>query len=118
MARITVYEKRSCSTCRKLRELLDAREVEYETVQYLDAGLTALQLREMLDQARISAREALRTREALVAELGLDDPDVGGTTILERMAEHPQLLQRPFVVVGDRAVLARPVERVLELLET
>ena len=113
---LTVYEKRACSACRRLSELLAERGIEPERVEYHVEGLSEEEVRGLLDKAGIGPRDALRTREPLVAELGLDDPSVCDDDLIARMAEHPQLLQRPIVVRGDRAVLARPIERVLELL--
>jgi arsenate reductase (glutaredoxin) len=110
---ITVYEKRTCTTCRKLHELLSERGIDFDTVQYHVEGLTEPQIRELLAKAGISASEALRMREEGAAELAAaGDEDA----IVAAMAQRPELLQRPIVVSGDRAVLARPVERVLEIL--
>jgi len=110
---IVVYEKRTCSTCRKLHELLTERGVDFDTVEYQVEGLTEPQVRELLAQAGIQASAALRMREEGAAELATaGDEDA----IVAAMAAHPELLQRPFVVNDGRAVLARPVERVLELL--
>jgi arsenate reductase len=110
---ITVYEKRTCTTCRKLAELLTERGIHFETVEYHVEGLTEPGLRALLAQAGIPASAALRMREEGAAELAAaGDEDA----IVAAMAARPELLQRPFVVNGDRAVLARPVERVLEIL--
>jgi arsenate reductase (glutaredoxin) len=117
MADITVYEKRTCSTCRTLFELLNDRGVDFEQVEYHVEGISEARIRELLAMAGISAREALRVREPLVAQLGLAREDITDDELVPLMAEHPELLQRPIVVRGDRAVLARPVERVLELLD-
>lgn len=110
---ITVYEKRTCTTCRKLSELLAERGVDFDTVEYHVEGLTEPEIRELLAKADIPASAALRMREEGAAELAAaGDEDA----IVAAMAERPELLQRPIVVNGDRAVLARPVERVLEIL--
>lgn len=109
---IVVYEKRTCTTCRKLTRLLAERGVDVERVEYHVEGLTEEEVRGLLAKAGIPAREALRMREAGARELADRDED----EIVAAMVERPELLQRPFVVAGDRAVLARPVERVLELL--
>jgi arsenate reductase len=114
---LTIYEKRTCSTCRSLSALLDERGIEADRVQYHVEGIDEPTIRELLTKAHITAREALRVREPLVAELGLLDEGVGDDRLIALMAEHPELLQRPIVVRGERAVLARPVERVLELLD-
>jgi len=117
MADIIVYEKRSCSTCRRLFELLTERGVDFERVQYHVEGIDEERIRELLGKAGISAREALRVKEPLVARLDLARDDIGDDELIALMAEHPELLQRPIIEVGERAVLARPVERVLELLD-
>jgi arsenate reductase len=110
---ITVYEKRACTTCRKLAELLAERGVDFERVEYHVDGLTEVELRELLAKAGIPPSAALRLREEGAAELAAAGDE---EAILAAMAERPQLLQRPLVVNDDRAVLARPVERVLEIL--
>jgi arsenate reductase len=113
---LTVYEKPTCTTCRKLHALLTERGVDFESVQYHVSGLTEDELRGLLRKLGVGPREVLRTREPLVEELGLDDPATSDEELIAKMAEHPVLVQRPIVVRGERAVLARPVERVLELL--
>ena len=110
---ITVYEKSTCTTCRNLHALLTERGVDFETVEYVVDGLPEAKIRELLAKAGIGPREALRAREPEAAEIGPDESD---DEIIARMVRNPVLLQRPIVEVGDRAVLARPVERVLELL--
>jgi arsenate reductase len=116
VAELTVYEKRTCTTCKGLATLLAERGIDFDRVDYHVEGLDEAQIRTLLRKAAIGPRDALRRREPLVAELGLDDPAVPDDELIARMAEHPELLQRPIVERGDRAVLARPVERVLELL--
>jgi arsenate reductase len=117
MTDLTIYEKRTCSTCRTLSALLAERGIEADRVQYHVEGIDEETIRGLLAKAGIGPREALRRREPLVAELGLLDASVSDDRLIALMAEHPELLQRPIVVRGDRAVLARPVERVLELLD-
>ena len=116
MADVTVYEKRTCSTCRRLSELLAERGVDFDRVEYHVEGLPEPKLRELLRKGGMRPADVLRRREPLVAELGLDGDDLPPDDELIRlMAEHPRIVQRPIVERGDRAVLARPVERALEL---
>ena len=117
MADLTVYEVSSCSTCRNLAALLDEQGVEY-AVEYHETGLDEATIRDLLAKSGLRPRNILRVREPLVEQLGLLAGD-GATDdeLIAAMAEHPRLMQRPIVVRGDRALLARPVERVLELLE-
>lgn len=115
---LTVYEKPTCTTCRNLAALLRGRGIDFDTVEYHVTGLTEDQIRELLRKAGAGPRDVLRTREPLVKELGLDDPGRhSDDELVALMAQHPELVQRPIVVRGDRAVLARPVERVLELFD-
>ena len=116
MSKLTVYEKRSCTTCRQLAAALEQGGVDFDRVDYHVEPLAADRIRELLRKAGLRPAEALRTKEPLVAELHLTERQVGDDELVALMAEHPELLQRPIVERGDRAVLARPVNRVLELL--
>lgn len=116
VSNITVYEKPTCTTCRNLYALLRERGVDFDSVDYHVTGIEEPELRELLEKLGTGPREILRTREPLVKELGLDDPAVSDEQLIAQMVAHPELVQRPIVVSGDRAVLARPVERVLDLL--
>jgi arsenate reductase len=113
---ITVYEKPTCTTCRNLYALLRERGIDFDSVDYHVTGIEEPELRELLRKLGTGPREILRAREPLVKELGLEDTAVSDEQLIAQMVAHPQLVQRPIVVNGDRAVLARPVERVLELL--
>jgi arsenate reductase len=117
MAELTVYEKPTCTTCRKLAELLRERGIDYDAVDYHVFGLEEAELRELVRKAGVPARDLFRRREPVYAELGLADREVSDDEAIALMVEHPQLLERPVVVRGDRALLARPVERALELLD-
>jgi arsenate reductase len=116
VATLTVYEKPTCSTCRKLRALLVEHGVEYESVDYHVTGIQEDELRGLLSKMGCGPREVLRMREPLVAELGADAPGVSDEDLITMIVASPVLLQRPIAVHGDRAVLARPIERALELL--
>lgn len=113
---MVVYEKRTCTTCRRLSELLTERGVDFDTVEYHVEGLPEPKLRELLGKMGARPADVLRRKEPLVAELGLDGELPDDDALIALMAEHPQLVQRPIVEHGDRAVLARPPEKVLELL--
>ena len=116
VAELTVYEKRTCTTCRRLAELLETRGIAFERVDFHVEPLTAPELRELVAKTGEPARNLLRASEPVYEELGLGEREVGDDEAIALMAEHPHLLQRPVVVRGERAVLARPVERVEELL--
>ena len=115
MADLIVYEKPTCTTCRKLFALLTERGIDAERIDYHVTGLTEDEIRDLLAKAGAGPRDVLRAREPAYAE-HVAGRNLTDDELIVLMAEHPELVQRPIVVRGDRAVLARPVERVLELL--
>jgi arsenate reductase len=117
MAELLVYEKRTCTTCKNLAELLDQRGIDFDRVDFHVEPLSADEIRELVRKTGRPARELFRAREPVYADLGLGDREVDDDEAISLMAEHTELMQRPVVVRGDRAVLARPVERVDELFE-
>ena len=116
MAETTFYSNRACSKCRTVSGILAERGVEVEVVEYLEAPPDRAELERLLRLLGTEdATVIVRRDEPAFAELGLHDAD--RDAVLDAIAAHPELLQRPIVVVGDRAVVARPAERVLELLD-
>jgi arsenate reductase len=116
VAELMVYEKRTCTTCKNLAMLLEERGIDFDRVDYHVEPLSEDEIRALVEKTGRPARELFRAREPVYAELGLGERQPDDDEAIRLMAEHPELMQRPVVVRGDRAVLARPVERVLELL--
>ena len=111
---LVVYEKPTCSNCKRLARILTERGIDFDRVDYHVDPLPADRIRELLAKAGIGPRDALRMKEP--GAQALIDRDASDDEIVEAMAAEPVLLQRPIVERGDRAVLARPAERVLDLL--
>jgi arsenate reductase (glutaredoxin) len=112
VAELTIYEKRTCTTCRKLAALLDERGIDFERIDFHVEPLTEPEIRELVRKTGEPARNLFRRSEPVFAELKLDERRPEDDEAIALMAEHPPLMQRPVVVRGERAVLARPVERV------
>lgn len=113
---LLVYEKPTCTTCRKMVKLLKENGVDFERLDYFIDPLSKRKLRDLLKKMDLGPRELLRTREKKYKELGLKNPELSDESILDALVKNPELVQRPIIERGDRAVLGRPVERVLELL--
>jgi arsenate reductase len=106
MPELTVYERSSCSKCRNLAMLLQERGVDFDAIEFHVTGLEAAELRDLVRKLGVPARDLLR-----------EDHEVDDEEAIALMVRRPELLQRPIVVRGDRAVVARPAELVLELLD-
>jgi arsenate reductase len=113
---LSIFFNARCSKCRTAQGLLAERGITAHIVDYLEEAPTVPQLRELMAQLGLTdPREMMRTGEAVYAASGLAEES--GTALLEAIAAHPILLERPIVVRGGRAVIARPPERLLELLD-
>ncbi len=95
--------------------MLDESDADYRYREYRDDPLSAPEIRELLAMLGVTARDVLRTRDRAFREVGLTGDEPEGE-LVEHMARHPTLLQRPIGVAGGRAVVGRPVERLLELV--
>lgn len=113
---VTLYHNPRCSKSREALKLLQERGVEPEIVLYLEQPPTATQLRELLKKMQLDARALLRRGEDEYRELNLADESLPERALIEAMTKHPRLIERPIAIVGNRAVVGRPPERVLELL--
>ena len=90
--------------------------MDFEKVNYYLEPIGEAKLRELIVKMGIAPRELLRTGEAVYRELGLGKRELTDDEIVRLMAEHPELIQRPIVERGARAVLGRPTEKIKELL--
>jgi len=116
MTDITIYHNPRCSKSRQTLQLLRDRGIEPTIVEYLKQPLSAAQIKHLLAMLQMSPRELMRDKEADYTALNLADPKLSEDALIEAMAEHPQLMERPIVVAEERATLGRPPERVLEIL--
>lgn len=115
---LCLWHNPRCSKSRAALELLTARGIAPRVVHYLDTPPSPEDLHAAVAALGITPRDLLRTGEAEYAELGLDDPSLDDAAIIAAMHAHPRLIERPLLLRSDgRAVVGRPPERVLELLD-
>ena len=112
----TILHNPRCSKSRAALELLHARGLEPVIVRYLETPPDVATLHTLLGKLGISARALLRTGEEEYKTLDLADATLGEERLVQAMAEHPKLIERPILVNGERAVIGRPPENVLEIL--
>jgi len=116
MSDITIYHNARCSNSRGALELLRERGIEPDIVDYIKHPLGVAELTALVARLGVPVRELLRSKEAVYQELNLGDASLSEQQLIEAVAAHPVLLNRPIVVTPKGARLCRPPERVLELL--
>jgi arsenate reductase (glutaredoxin) len=116
MTDLTLYHNPRCSKSRGALQLLEERGLTPTIVRYLENPPSTAQLQELLGKLGIGARQLLRSGEEEYRVLNLADPSLSDTQLIEAMASHPKLIERPILIAGDKAVIGRPPESVLELL--
>jgi len=116
MSKVTIYHNPNCATSRNTLSLLRHAGLEPEVIEYLKTPPSKETLIALLDTMRMSPRELLREKGTPFAELQLDLPHWSDEDLIDKMVEHPILMNRPIVLTSLGARLCRPTERVLELL--
>jgi arsenate reductase len=113
---IRIYHNSRCSKSRSALALVEQHGKPFEVIHYLETPPSASELKTLLAQLGITARQLLRTGEDEYRELGLADPSLSEDALIAAMVKHPRLIERPIVVANGKAVVARPPEKVLDLL--
>ncbi|HEY1561710.1 MAG TPA: arsenate reductase (glutaredoxin) [Caulobacteraceae bacterium] len=113
---ITIFHNPNCGTSRKALAAIRAAGLHPNVVEYLKTGWTVQQLRQLLSEMKMSARDILRARGTPAEELGLTRAGVSDEAILAAMTQHPILVERPIVRATKGTVLARPLEKVETVL--
>ncbi len=116
MSRITVYQKPTCTTCREVYKALQESGVDFKDVNYYTDRLSKAKLKELIQKMGIKAAELLRTKEEIYKTLKLAEKKLTDGEIVDLMLKYPDLIQRPIVEKGEKAILARPAERLKEIL--
>lgn len=113
---VTIYHNPRCSKSRQTLALIEEKGIEPEIVLYLETPPSSDTLNDLLGKLGISARQLLRKGEDAYKENNLKDDSLSDAQLVAAMVEFPKLIERPIVVKGDKAVLGRPPENVLELI--
>src|SRR4030095_8944617 len=103
--KITIYQKPTCTTCRQVHTALRDAGVDFDAVDYYTDPIPKTKLRELLRKMKMPARELLRTKEEIYRKLRLGERELTDDEIVDLMIKHPDLIQRPIVEKGSRAIL-------------
>ena len=116
MTKIVVYQKPTCTTCRQVHAALQESGIDFFAVDYYTDPIPKSKLNELIRKMGMKARDVLRTKEPIYTTPTIADGDLSDDQIVDLMVKHPDLIQRPIVEKGSRAILARPAERLKEIL--
>ena len=116
MDKISIWHNPRCSKSRDSLKLLEEKGLDFEVLKYLEVLPSKEEFQNMLKRLGMSsARELMRTKEAVYKELNLKD-EQSEDALIEAMLSNPKLIERPIVIKGNKAVIGRPIEKVMELL--
>ncbi len=115
MVEINIYEKPTCTTCKKAVTLLKEKGIEFNRINYFIEPFTKDKLTDLLEKMNITPTELLRKNDKAYKELDFKNTKYSEEEVLNYLVENPNLVQRPIVELGDKAVLARPVEKINDL---
>ena len=114
--KITVYQKPTCTTCRQVYSALKESGVDFKDVNYYTDRFSKDLLKTLLKKMGIPASELIRKNEEIYKKLKLSEKNLTDGEWVDLMLRHPDLIQRPIVEKGPKAILARPAERLKEIL--
>ena len=114
---VTLYHNPRCSKSRDALALLREQGQEPEIILYLETPPNAKTLKALLDKLGIGARDLLRKGEDAYKELGLADTSLSESALIKAMVENPKLIERPIAIHGDKAIIGRPPENVLQIIK-
>ena len=115
---IVIYQKPTCTTCRQVYAALKDSGVDFEAVDYYVDPIPKSKLKDLLRKLGMSPGELLRTKDPIYKTLKIGERDLSDAELLDLMAAHPDLIQRPIVERGERAILARPADRIRAFLQS
>jgi arsenate reductase (glutaredoxin) len=114
--KIVIYQKPTCSTCRQVYAELKRAGIDFESVDYFTDPIPKAKLIELLQKMQLRPRDLIRTKEDVYRRLKIGERELTDSELVELMIQHPELIQRPIVEKGGRAILARPATRLQEIL--
>ena len=116
MNKITIYQKPTCTTCRKVMKMLQDSGVDFDAINYYIEPIPKSKLKNLLKKMGMKPRELLRSKEPIYKKLRLAETKLSDDQLIDLMVKHPDLIQRPIIEKAERAILARPPERLKEIL--
>ena len=118
MADITIYQKPTCSTCKEVFQILKEANADFDAIDYFTDPIPKAKPKEPNQKLGLTAEDLIRKKDQLFGDLRLGEKKLTEGQWLDLLAIYPDLLQRPIVEKGDRAILARPAKKIKEFLQS
>src|SRR3990172_3818935 len=117
MKKITVYEKPTCTTCRKVVKEMEMLGIDFEKVNYYIEPFSKTKLKSLLKKMKMKPVGIMRTKGKIYKDLGIKNKHYSDEEIVDLMVKYPDLVQRPIIEMGEKPILARPPEKIKELFK-
>jgi arsenate reductase len=117
MNKVTVYEKPTCTTCRNVAKALQEQGINFEKVNYYIDPFSKEKLKSLLKKMKVKPAGIMRTKEKIYKDLDIKNKNYSDEELIDLMVKHPDLVQRPIIEIGAKAILARPPEKIKELFK-
>lgn len=116
MEKITIYQKPTCSTCKEVFQTLQAAGADFEAVDYFVTPIPKAKLKELIQKMGVAVKDLIRTKEQIYQDLRLGEKNLTEEQLLDIISIYPDLLQRPIIEQGEKAILAKPAKKIKEFL--
>jgi arsenate reductase (glutaredoxin) len=117
MEKVTIWHNPRCSKSREALSILESQECEKDIIRYLETSPDKAQIKNILKMLGLSARELMRIKEDIYKELNLKE-EQDEEKLIEAMAQNPKLIERPVIIKGDKAIIARPSSLIADFLNS
>ncbi|MDX9814040.1 MAG: arsenate reductase (glutaredoxin) [Sulfurimonas sp.] len=114
---VTIWHNQRCSKSREAMSIATDLGIDSKVVKYLEADITKDDIKELLKKLGISPRELMRTKEDIYKELNLAD-EMDEQKLIDAMVAYPRLIERPIIIKNDKAIIGRPIDKVLPFLNS
>jgi len=116
MADMTIYQKPTCTTCKEVYQILKEANTDFDAVDYFIDPIPKAKLKELIQKLGLPVEDLIRKKDQLFMDLRLGEKKLTEGQWLDLLAIYPDLLQRPIVEKGDKAIIARPARKIKEFL--
>lgn len=113
--KVKIFYNPNCSKCRLSMDILNEKGTDVTIIEYLNTPPNSTELSDIIDTLGIEPRDLMRQHEVPYKENNLDNPDLNREQLIQAMINHPILIERPIVIKGNKAVIGRPPEKILDL---